>query len=161
MTRYDYSPLFRSTVGFDRLLHMLNSTADLSDTSGGYPPYDIEKLADDEYRVTIAVAGFGAEELDIEYRENSLTVSGKIAKAEAERAYLHRGIAGRAFKRTFHLADHMKVVGAHLENGLLQIELVRELPEQKRPRQIEIKTPDASTIGRKAKKVVESISKAA
>lgn len=161
MTRMDFSPLFRSTVGFDRLFRLLDAAADVNESATSYPPYNIEKLDADQYRVTMAVAGFGAEDLDIEYRENTLTVTGKNGHEDGERSYLYRGIAGRAFKRIFQLADYVKVAGAHLENGLLQIELVRELPEAMRPRQIKIETAAPSKIARKAKKLVEGVSKAA
>lgn len=161
MTRLDFSPLFRSTVGFDRLFRLLDSAAELNGAAAGYPPYNIEKLDDGQYRVTIAVAGFGPEDLEVEVRENVLTVTGKNGDEANRPSTLYRGIAGRAFKRTFHLADHVKVAGAHLENGLLEIDLVRELPEEKQPRQIKIETSGPSKIARKARKLVEGVSKAA
>ena len=161
MTRMDLSPLFRSTVGFDRLFRLLDTAADINESAVNYPPYNIEKLDTDQYRVTMAVAGFSAEELSIEYSENTLTVTGKNSHEDGERSYLYRGIAGRAFKRTFQLADYVKVEGANLENGLLQIDLVRELPEAMRPRQITIETSAPTKITRKAKKLVESVAKAA
>jgi molecular chaperone IbpA len=144
MTRYDLSPLFRSTVGFDRLARLVDSATRVEDTSAGYPPYNIEKTGEDSYRVTMAVAGFSSDELNIVVHENSLTVTGK-AKDEAKAAeFLHRGIAGRAFERRFQLADHIKVTGAALNNGLLDIELVREVPEQLKPRKIEILSAKSS-----------------
>jgi molecular chaperone IbpA len=164
MTRMDFSPLFRSTVGFDRLFRLLDSAAELNDGAAGYPPYNIEKLDADKYRVTLAVAGMGPEDLEIEARENVLTVTGKTGEEgdkDRQPSYLYRGIAGRAFKRTFHLADHVKVEGAHLENGLLEIELVRELPEEMRPRRIEIAAGGPSKLAGKFKKTVEKISHAA
>ena len=161
MTRLDYSPLFRSTVGFDRMFRLLDAASDINESAISYPPYNIEKLDVDQYRVTLAVAGFSPEELDIEYRENTLTVTGKNGHEDRETSYLYRGIAGRAFNRTFQLADYVKVVGAHLENGLLQIDLVRELPKAMRPRQIAIETSAPAKIARKAKKLVEGVTKAA
>lgn len=161
MTRFDFSPLFRSTVGFDHLFRLLDTAADLSDAAASYPPYNIEKLSEDRYRVTLAVAGFGPEDLEVEYRENTLTVTGTNGHGDGERSYLYHGIAGRAFKRTFQLADHMKVVGAQLANGLLEVDLVRELPKEMRPHRIEIETSAPQRIARKAKKLVESVSRAA
>lgn len=157
----DLSPLFRSTVGFDRLFRLLDTAAGINESAVNYPPYNIEKLDTNQYRVTMAVAGFSAEDLSIEYSENTLTVTGKNGHEDGERSYLYRGIAGRAFKRTFQLADYVKVVGAHLENGLLQIELVRELPEAMRPRQIEIETSAPTKIARKVKMLEQNVSKAA
>lgn len=152
---FDFSPLFRSTVGFDRLPGLLESVARLDESSLGYPPYNIEKLDEESYRITMAVAGFTEEDLDIEVREHTLVVSGRQAQDEGEKFYLHRGIAGRAFQRSFQIADHVKVTGAHLENGLLHIELVRELPEEMKPRQISIETAPA------VKQVVDKSKKAA
>ena len=137
MTRYDLSPLFRSTVGFDRLARLVDSATRVDDGALSYPPYNIEKTAEDSYRVTMAVAGFGADELDITVHENSLTVSGK-SRDEEKAEFLHRGIARRAFERRFQLADHIKVANAALANGLLDIDLVREVPEQLKPRKIAI-----------------------
>jgi molecular chaperone IbpA len=137
---FDFSPLFRSTVGFDRLPGLLEAAARFDEASMGYPPYNIEKLDDESYRITMAVAGFNEDDLEIEVRENSLIVSGRQAEDDGEKTYLHRGIAGRAFQRRFQIADHVKVTGARLENGLLHIDLVRELPEEMKPRQIHIET---------------------
>jgi len=161
MTRYDFSPLFRSTVGFDHLFRLLDSAADLSEAALSYPPYNIEKMAEDKYRITMAVAGFGQDDLTVEARENKLTVIGKADQEDDQRSTLYRGIAGRAFNRTFHLADHVEVTGAELENGLLQIDLVRRLPEEMRPRRIEIRSSAPQKIAQKAKKLVESVTKAA
>lgn len=161
MTRFDYSPLFRSTIGFDRLFQLLDSAAEISDAAASYPPYNIEKLDADHYRLTMAVAGFKPEDLEIEHREHTLTVTGKSDRDDEERTFLYRGIAGRAFKRTFQLAEHVKVVGARLENGLLELDLIRELPEEMRPRKIEIETSGRSGIAGKPKKLVENVSKAA
>jgi len=143
----DFSPLFRSTVGFDRLSRLLEAGA-LSE-QGSYPPYNIVKLDEDNYRISMAVAGFSEEDLEITARENQLIVAGKTAPAEMpeEAVYLHRGIAERAFERRFQLADHIRVTGAALENGLLTVTLVREIPEQMKPRKIEIsKSKETKTI---------------
>lgn len=147
MHRFDLSPLFRSTVGFDRLAHLLDASGRVDEQPVSYPPYNIEKLDEDAYRITMAVAGFGPQDLTLLAQPNSLTVSGKISRgAEDEKAaasrYLHRGIATRAFERKFELADHIQVVGATLENGLLHIDLKREVPEAMKPRVIEIAAAD-------------------
>lgn len=142
MTNFDFSPLFRSTVGFDRLSRMLE-TGMLNDQAAAYPPYNIVKLSDDEYRITMAVAGFGDNDIEIVSQENQLTVQGRITGKDATAdgvTYLHRGIAERAFERRFQLADHIKVTSADLNNGLLTINLVREVPETMKPRKIEIKS---------------------
>jgi len=139
MTTFDFSPLFRSTIGFDRLANLLENSTQWSETgSNSYPPYNIERVGEDQYRITLAVAGFDEQELAIEFRENLLLVEGRKREAEAANAFLYRGIAGRSFKRQFHLADHVKVTGARLHNGLLVVDLVRELPEAMKPRRIEI-----------------------
>lgn len=140
MRGFDMTPLLRTTVGFDRLARTLDSLA--ADTAPSYPPYNIEKLDDDAYSITMAVAGFSEDDLDITVQENQLTVKGKIfADAEvAQRQFLHRGIAERAFERSFSLADHIKVADAKLENGLLHIALIREVPEEAKPRTIPIAT---------------------
>lgn len=137
---FDFSPLFRSTIGFDRLPSLLETVAQFDEASLGYPPYNIEKLDEESYRITMAVAGFAEDDLTIEVREHSLIVSGRQAPEDGEKTYLHRGIAGRAFQRSFQIADHVKVTGARLNNGLLHIDLVRELPEEMKPRQIRIET---------------------
>lgn len=139
MDRFDFSPLFRSTIGFDRLARLVDSAARFDTAAPSYPPYNIESTGDDSYRLTMAVAGFGRDDLDITVKENTLTVTGKALKEEAnEGRYLHRGIARRAFERRFSLADHIKVVGASLDNGMLHVDLVREVPEEAKPRQIQI-----------------------
>lgn len=138
MRSYDLSPLFRSTVGFDRVTRLLESALNGEDNShNAYPPYNIEKLGDDNYRITMAVAGFGLGDLEITAHPNLLIVQGK-AKEQQAGTFLHRGIAGRAFDRRFQLADHIRVNNAVLENGLLHIELVREVPEAMKPRTIQI-----------------------
>ena len=143
MDSFNLSPLFRSTIGFDRMLRMVDAATRVDSTTLGYPPYNIEKTGDDAYRLTMAVAGFSPGELDITVQENTLRMSGKSEKDEATKngnGYLHRGIARRAFERRFSLADHMKVTGAHLDNGLLHVELVHEVPKAAKPRTIAIGT---------------------
>jgi molecular chaperone IbpA len=146
MRHFDLSPLYRTTVGFDRLFNLLDQV------NGGeapsYPPYDIERTGDNAYRITMAVAGFADKDLSIEARENVLTVKGeKQADADgSERQVIYRGIAGRAFERRFQLADYVVVKGASLENGLLHIDLVREVPEQLKPRQVPIRAAQQKQI---------------
>ena len=137
MRSFDFSPLFRSTVGFDRMASLLDGAARLDETAG-YPPYNIEKTGPDAYRVTMAVAGFTPEELTVVAEANSLTIGGKTQREDGQAKYLHRGIAARAFERKFDLADHIKVAGASLDNGLLSVDLVREVPEALKPRTIKI-----------------------
>lgn len=139
-TPFDFSPLLRSSIGFENLNRLVEFASRATDADNAYPPYNIEKLGDDRYVITMAVAGFAPSELDITVQENSLVVTGKSAETEAagERSYLHRGIAKRAFERRFQLADVIKVTGASFENGLLHISLVREVPEHKKPRKVEI-----------------------
>ena len=136
MRTFDFAPLYRSVVGFDRLANLLESAA-TETASTGYPPYNIERTGENAYRITVAVAGFTESDLSIEVRENALTLKGE-RKAEGKAEFLHQGIAARAFERRFQLADHVQVTGAALENGLLHIDLVREVPEAKKPRRIEI-----------------------
>jgi molecular chaperone IbpA len=140
MDRFDFSPLFRSTIGFDRLARLVDSANRFDTAAPAYPPYNIESTGDDSYRLMMAVAGFARDELDITVEKNSLVISGKAHKDEEEvqGRYLHRGIARRAFERRFSLADHMKVTGASLDNGLLNVDLMREVPEEAKPRQIAI-----------------------
>src|SRR6476620_8240621 len=135
MRTFDLSPLYRSTVGFDRLFSMLDGF----EAAPGYPPYNIERTGENDYRVTVAVAGFGENEISIEAKENTLTIKGsKQNKEEENGEVLYQGIAARAFERVFQLADHVQVKNASLENGLLHVDLVREIPEAKKPRQIPI-----------------------
>ena len=143
MRHVDFAPLYRSTVGFDRLFSLLDSQT-LSDNGQTYPPYNIERTGENAYRVTLAVAGFGDEELSIEARENVLTVKGEKAESQESDQYetLYRGIAGRAFERRFQLAEYVEVKGAALKNGLLHIDLVRVIPEAMKPRRIAITTAD-------------------
>jgi len=142
MDRFDFSPLFRSTIGFDRLARMVDAATRVDNTAHSYPPYNIEKTGEDAYRLTMAVAGFGRDELDITVHENTLIVTGKGHKDDENGRYLHRGIARRAFERRFSLADHIKVTGASIDNGLLHVDLVREIPEAMKPRTIAISTDE-------------------
>src|ERR1700712_1614020 len=135
MRTYDVAPLFRSSVGFDRLLDLLSQTERV-EPSAAWPPYNIEKVAEDEYRITMAVAGFSPEEIELTQHDTMLLVSGQKKGQEGERQYLHRGIAGRTFRQTFNLAPHVKVMGAAMENGLLTVSLKREVPEALKPRRI-------------------------
>ena len=142
MRTIDLSPLYRSFIGFDRLASMIDA-ASQNGNQATYPPYNIELLGEDKYRISMAIAGFSKDDVSIEIIENSLTVTGKKAdESEQEKAekreFLHKGISERDFERKFHLGDHVKVTGASLEHGLLNIDLEREIPEEKKPRQIEI-----------------------
>jgi len=139
MRRFDMTPLYRATVGFDQIADLMDRALASDMSQNSYPPYNIEKTEDDAWRISIAVAGFSENDLAIELKERSLIVTAKKAEDEAERTYLHRGIATRAFERRFHLADHVKVTGASNVDGMLHIDLVREVPEALKPRQIEIK----------------------
>ena len=156
MRSFDLSPLFRYSVGFDRLDDLFE-TAFRNTQEASYPPYNIVKTGQDNYKITLAVAGFGEGDLDVTVKENVLTVRGKVNDAEKDKdvTYLHRGIAGRAFEHRFQLADHVRVSGAQLVNGLLDIELVREVPEAMKPQQIEIGAGTAKP------KVIEGKAKAA
>lgn len=141
MLNYDLSPFYRSTVGFDRLLSMLDKVAGGEQTAPTYPPYNIERINENAYRITLAVAGFGENELSVETREDTLTVRGSKetnGKSDEKRDVIYQGIAARAFERRFQLADHVVVTGATSENGLLHIDLVREVPEAQKPRTIPI-----------------------
>jgi len=141
--RIDYAPFFRSTVGFDRLLNLLESASEQ-----GYPPYNIERTDEDNYRVTLAVAGFAEKDLAVDVKDRVLTISGKREDAadQPQAALLHQGIAGRAFERSFQLAEHVEVRCARLENGLLHVDLERIVPEEKKPRRIQINAPELKTI---------------
>ena len=152
MRTFDLAPLYRSTVGFDRLFSMLDGF----DSAPGYPPYNIERTGENAYRISVAVAGFGEKDLSIEAKENTLTIRGgkevnKEAKDEKKSGeVLYQGIAARAFERVFQLADYVQVQGARLENGLLHVDLVREIPEAKKPRQIPIGGHTLKTVEAKA-----------
>lgn len=154
MTGYDLSPLFRSTVGFDHLSQLIDS-AFKSDAGVSYPPYNIAKLSEDDYEITMAVAGFKEHELTITAQNNALTVSGSNSQKEEKegKSYLHRGIANRSFERKFSLADHVKVVDAKLADGLLTLTLKREIPEASKPRTIQINASNSALIeGKSGKK---------
>jgi molecular chaperone IbpA len=144
MTTFDFSPLFRSTIGFDRLARLVDSATRVDSGAVAYPPYNIEKTGEDAYRLTMAVAGFAENELDVTVHEGTMIVTGKAADKDVEDRFLHRGIARRAFERRFTLSDYMKVTGANLENGLLHVDLVREVPEAAKPRQIKIGASEPS-----------------
>ena len=144
MRTHDFTPLYRASVGFDRMADLLDRVMTQDTGATTYPPYNIEKTDDDAYRISIAVAGFAAEDLNIEQRENGLIVSARREKDESDRTYLHRGIATRAFEKRFHLADHVRVTGASHEAGMLHIDLVREVPEALKPRRIEIASKAAA-----------------
>lgn len=137
MRHTDLTPFYRSAIGFDRLFQMLDQASGF-DTEGGYPPYNIEKTGDNAYRITLAVAGFADTEMQIEVKEQTLTVSGEKKPETLEKAYLHRGIAARSFERRYQLADHVDIKGAVFENGLLHIDLVRNVPERLKPRSVAI-----------------------
>ena len=145
MRTIDLSPLYRSLVGFDRLADQLDAAA-RNEAASGYPPYNIERTGENEYRIEIAVAGFKPEELNVEVKENLLTVTGRKAANDEAKQYLHRGLAERNFERKFQLTDYLVVVDADLSNGLLSIALKRELPEALKPRTVEIKTTATSTL---------------
>jgi molecular chaperone IbpA len=150
MRTFDFSPLYRSAVGFDRMTSLLDA-AQKSAAADSYPPYNIEKTGEDAYRITLAVAGFGAADLDMEVRDGQLVVVGKGDSESDDTQYLHRGIARRAFERRFQLADHVEVKGAELRDGMLVVDLVREIPEAMKPRRIEIGTVAPTIEGETAK----------
>ncbi|NKB32006.1 MAG: Hsp20 family protein [Pseudomonadales bacterium] len=146
MRNFDFSPLYRSAVGFDHLSSLLDSVSRAESTSSSYPPYNIELIDKDQYRISMAVAGFVEDELDIQTEKQTLTVKGKKLDEEAGRNYLHQGIAARNFERRFQLADHVEITAARLANGLLHIDLVREMPEAMKPKSIPIKNGDNKLI---------------
>ena len=149
MQPFDLAPLYRSTIGFDQLAHMLDGIGSSEDV--GYPPYNIERVAENNYRITMAIAGFGQDEVKLEVKDTTLMVHGDKKPESSERQFLHRGIGQRSFERRFQLADHVEVVGADLKDGLLHIDLVRNLPERMKPRTIAIGTaPAAPQIEAKA-----------
>ena len=149
MRTFDLAPLYRSTVGFDRLFSMLDQAAGVEAAAPGYPPYNIERTGEDAYRISVAVAGFSDSELSLEAKENTLTIRGEKQEKTGEKPgeVLYQGIAARAFERRFQLADHVQVTGASLVNGLLHVDLVREIPEAKKPRQIPIGTVNGKANG--------------
>lgn len=144
MNTIDLTPLYRSSIGFDRLASMLDNALRSDTSSGGYPPYNIESLGENRYGITIAVAGFERNELDIQVERGVLTVRGRKAEDDTERKYLYQGIAARAFERKFNLAEHVEVVDAEIRNGLLNISLVKEVPEAHKPRSIAIKDTESA-----------------
>jgi molecular chaperone IbpA len=151
MRHFDLTPLYRSTVGFDRLFSLLDPTTGVNPAlSQTYPPYNIERTGENAYRISVAVAGFGESDLAIETKEGSLLIRGsketKVKEADDSRQLLHQGIAARAFERRFQLADHVQVTSASLENGLLHVDLVREIPEAQKPRQIPIGGADSASV---------------
>jgi molecular chaperone IbpA len=144
--RYDFSPFYRSTVGFDRLFDLLDQTS--IEPTNNWPPYNIDKIGDDQFRITMAVAGFTPDEIQLVQQENTLSVSGQKTRESDGAQSLHRGIATRSFKQTFNIADHVRVVSATLENGLLMVELKREIPEALKPRRIPISSGgEQATVG--------------
>lgn len=154
MRTFDFAPLYRASVGFDQIADMMDRVLSDNVPSSSYPPYNIEKTAEDAYRISIAVAGFSADDLGIEVKENALIVTARKPDTKEEKSYLHRGIATRAFERRFQLADHVRVNGASHEDGMLHIDLVREVPEALKPRRIEIarsgKSIEADVVDAKA-----------
>ncbi len=147
MRSYDLAPLYRSTVGFDRLFSLMDQVAGFEQSAQSYPPYNIEKTGENAYRISLAVAGFTEAELSIESEANSLVIRGEKANTpQRDGAYLFQGIASRQFERRFQLADYVSVTSARLENGLLHVELVREVPETKKPRVIPISAPASNTV---------------
>jgi molecular chaperone IbpA len=144
MRAFDFAPLYRSTVGFDRLFQLLDGGVE--GEASTYPPYNIERTADNTYRITMAVAGFSKDEIDIQAKEQTLTIKGDKKAEDKERQFLHRGIATRAFERRFQLADHVEVTGADLQDGLLHVELVRNVPERLKPRNVQIGNGAAKQI---------------
>lgn len=143
MRGYDFAPLYRATVGFDQIADLMDRVLTNDVSQPTYPPYNIEKTADDAYRISIAVAGFSDNDLTVEVKDGALLVSARKLDEDEDRTFLHRGIATRAFQRRFHLADHVRVVGASHENGMLHIDLEREIPEALKPRRIAIAKADA------------------
>ncbi|SLN23945.1 Small heat shock protein IbpA [Roseivivax jejudonensis] len=153
MRSFDFAPLYRATVGFDQIADMMDRVLASDVSQPTYPPYNIEKTADDAYRISIAVAGFSESDLSVEVKDHALVVSAQKAEEDGDRRYLHRGIATRAFERRFHLADHVRVVGASHADGMLHIDLVREIPEALKPRRIAIEKADGNGT---AKDVVDA-----
>jgi molecular chaperone IbpA len=153
MRHFDLTPLYRSTIGFDRLGSLFDTLTNFEGETPSYPPYNIERIGENEYRISMAVAGFAEGDLAIDVKENTLSIRGEKTTEQEETTFLHRGIASRSFERRFQLADHVVVKGAELENGLLHVDLVRELPEAMKPRTI----PIAAKTGNAAKpKVIDS-----
>lgn len=150
MRTFDLSPLYRASIGFDNLTRLFEATR--LDDAPAYPPYNIVKASEDAYRITFAVAGFAEKDLDVQIENHTLTVRGKTAQDDTSATYLHRGIAGRSFERKFELADHIQVTGAQMENGLLHIDLKREIPEALKPRKVSI----AASAGTAQKSIAQA-----
>ncbi len=146
MRQIDFAPLYRSTVGFDRLFDLLDNASGVDAGPAAYPPYNIERLSDNEYRITMAVAGFSEDELKVDVKEQTLNISGEKKPEAQERQFLHHGIAARAFERRFRVADHVEVKGANLKDGLLHVDLVRNVPERLKPRTIAIGNGKAKQV---------------
>ena len=146
MRTLDFAPLYRASVGFDQIADMMDRVLSSDSAQPSYPPYNIEKTSDDTYRISVAVAGFSDADLSVEVKENALVIAAKKAETETEPTYLHRGIATRSFERKFQLADHVQVTGAAHENGMLHVDLKREIPEALKPRRIEIAADTTSAI---------------
>ena len=145
MRNIDLSPLHRFAVGFDRMQRQMDQALSMDEASQSYPPYNIEAISEDAYRITMAVAGFAEDDLDVNIKEDTLVITGKSSNTNEGATYLHHGIAGRSFERRFELADHIKVIGASMENGLLNIDLERQIPEERKPRSIKIKAGTGAT----------------
>jgi len=158
MLTYDFSPLLRTAIGFEHLARQAEAAAH-HDEAMSYPPYNIEKFGEDVYRITLAVAGFCEDELTIEHKDNALIVNGQSTKNKDEPSFLHKGIATRDFLHKFELADYVRVTGANLSDGLLSIDLKREIPEEKKPRRIEIKNEAPQSLLGRAKKLIGSSNK--
>ena len=156
MTTIDFTPIYRSSIGFDRLASMLEGALHADKATNGYPPYDIEAIGDDCYTISLAVAGFTEDELDIQVERGVLTVKGKKSESDTNPNYLYRGIATRAFERKFNLADYIKITGARLQHGLLMINLEQEVPEAMKPRRIEINS-DAQVLEHQSAPQADSI----
>ncbi len=150
MRNTDFSPLYRTAIGFDRMASILDNLSRSDQQQGGYPPYNIELIDENEYRITMAIAGFSPAELNIESEQNTLTITGSKSTEANDRKFLHQGIAARNFERRFQLADHVKVQSANLENGMLDVKLVREIPEAMKPRTIAIQTGEPAPLEQSA-----------
>lgn len=150
MRTYDFTPLFRSTVGFDRLFDMIESSV-----RPDWPPYNIEKSSENQYRISMAIAGFGPDEIELVQQGTTLLITGQKKTEPKHQEMLHQGLASRSFKQTFNLADHVKVASANLENGLLLVDLVREIPEQLKPRRIELGSPAVALAGQDRQRLVQ------
>lgn len=150
MRNTDFSPLYRTAIGFDRMASILDNLSRSDQQQGGYPPYNIELIDENEYRITMAIAGFSPAELNIESEQNTLTITGSKSTEANDRKFLHQGIAARNFERRFQLADHVKVQSANLENGILDVKLVREIPEAMKPRTIAIQTGEPAPLEQSA-----------